>query len=552
MRTGAQLLVDCLLAQGVDTAFGVPGESYLAVLDALYDTSERIRMVPNRHEGGAAFMAEAWSKLTGRVGIVFVTRGPGATNAAIGVHTAMQNATPMILFVGQVGTEAAGRDAFQEIDYRAAFGPIAKWATEIGHADRVPETIARAFSVAQSGRPGPVVVALPEDVLTAPTGAAPGPSVCVPRPGPGAGAREAVARLLGQARAPLVIAAGRWSEAGRAALRRFAETNHLPVLADFRCQDLLDNDSPSYVGDAGLGKTPGVRALIREADLLLALGSELGEITTDGYGLLASPQPAQRLIHVHPGPEVPNKVFSAELALACHPEDLLLALDGIALDGRTGWAARTAAARADWIASLAVPPQPGALDMGAVMAHLGEVLPEGAILTNGAGNFTIWLNKHFRFRGGTRLLAPQSGAMGYGLPAAIAAKLAAPEACVVCFAGDGDFQMTASELGCALQTGARPIVLVLDNGSYGTIRMHQERSYPGRVSFTDIVNPDFAALARAYGFHGERVERSADFPAAFARARASASGALLALAIDVESLTPRQTLSAMREAAEKG
>ncbi len=553
MRTGAQLLVDCLLEQGVSMAFGVPGESYLAVLDALYDVADRIRLVPNRHEGGAAFMAEAWSKLTGRTGIVFVTRGPGAANAAIGVHTAMQNATPMILFVGQVGTEATGRDAFQEIDYRAAFGPLSKWATEISHADRIPETIARAFSVAGSGRPGPVVVALPEDVLTASTGVGPGPAVRIPRPAPGAGAPAEVARILAEARAPLLIAGGGgWTTAGRAALRRFAEANHLPVLADFRCQELLDNDSPSYVGDAGLGKSPAVRDLILGADVLLVLGSDLGEITTDGYSLLACPTPAQRLIHVHPGADTLNKVFTADLPLQCHPEDLVLALAEIAPVGAPVWAPLTAAARAGWIANLAAPPQPGALDMGAVMAHLQEVLPEGAILSNGAGNFAIWLNRHFRFRGGARLLAPQSGAMGYGLPAAIAAKLAAPDACVVCLAGDGDFQMTASELGCALQTGACPIVLIVNNGSYGTIRMHQERTYPGRVSFTDIVNPDFVALARAYGFHGERVTRSADFPAAYARARASPSGAVLDLAIDLESLTPRQTLSDMRAAARKG
>jgi acetolactate synthase-1/2/3 large subunit len=361
-----------------------------------------------------------------------------------------------------------------------------------------------------------------------------------------------VTHMLAQADTPLVIAGGGWTEAGRAALRRFAEANHLPVLTDFRCQDLLDNDSPSYVGDAGLGKTPRVRDLFRGADVLLVLGSDLGEITTDGYALLATPAPGQRLIHVHPGAEELNKVFATELPLHCRPDALMQGIAQTVIEGAERWAERTAEARADWIASLATPPQPGGLDMGAVIAHLGEVLPDGAILTNGAGNFSIWLNKHFRFRGGTRLLAPQSGAMGYGLPAAIAAKIEQPEACVVCLAGDGDFQMTAPELGCALQTGAFPIVLIVNNGSYGTIRMHQERTYPGRVSFTDMVNPDFAALARAYGFHGERVTQTADFPAAFARARASTTGAVLDLVVDVESLTPRQTMSDMRAAARKG
>jgi acetolactate synthase I/II/III large subunit len=549
MSTGARVLVDCLRMQGVTTVFGVPGESYLAVLDALHDSPE-IRLVPNRHEGGAAFMAAAWGKLTGEPGITFVTRGPGAANAAIGVHTGRQDSSPMILFVGQVGTGMRGREAFQEVDYAAAFGPLAKWATEVADADRIPETIARAFATAQAGRPGPVVVALPEDVLSAPTGASPGPRVRVPRPSPAPDEIAEAARLLDAARAPLLLAGGGgWGAAGREGLRAFAETNRLPVLVGFRNQDLIDNDSPSYAGDAGLGKTPAVRALMREADLILAVGLRFGEILTYGYTLFDVPRMAATLIHAHPSDAELNKVQTADLPLHAHPDRLMPALAALTLAGSDRWAARTEAAHAAWLTSLATPPQPGTLDMGDVIRHLQAELPDDAILTNGAGNFAIWTNKHFRFTGRQRLIAPQSGAMGYGVPAAIAAKLAHPDRTVVALAGDGDFQMTAPELGCALQTGAWPIVLIVNNRSYGTIRMHQERTYPGRVSFTDIVNPDFVALAAAYGAHAERVTSTADFPAAFERALASRTGTVLELVIDTESLTPRQTLSAMRAAA---
>jgi acetolactate synthase-1/2/3 large subunit len=549
-RSGARVLADCLLAQGVDTAFGVPGESYLALLDALHDLSERIRLVPNRHEGGAAFMAEAWGKLTGAPGICLVTRGPGATNAAIGVHTAMQNSTPMVLLVGQVATGMKGREAFQEVDYRAAFGPIAKWATEIEHPDRIPEIVARAFAVAQSDRPGPVVVALPEDVLTAPTDVEPGRAVRVPQAGARPADLEEIRDRLEAANRPLVIAGGGgWSDAGRSALRGFAEANGLPVLVGFRNQDLLDNDSPSYAGDAGLGKTPAVRKLIAEADLILAVGVRFGEILTDGYTLFRVPHPEQGLIHAHASAGELNKIHTADLPIHAHPDALMTALATLRLPSSSRWEARTGEARAAWLASLATPPQPGALDMGEVMCCLQADLPGDAILTNGAGNFSIWLNKHFRFTGGQRLLGPQSGAMGYGLPAAIAAKVARPDACVVAFTGDGDFQMTMAELGCAMQARARPIVLVVNNDSYGTIRMHQERTYPGRVSFTDIDNPDFVAIAAAYGFHAERVTRTADFAAAFGRARGSATGALLELVVDIESLTPRQSLAAARASA---
>ncbi len=549
LRTGAVALVDCLLAQGVTTTFGVPGESYLAVLDALHDVSGRIRLVPNRHEGGAAFMAEAWAKLTGRPGVVFVTRGPGATNAAIGVHTAMQAGTPLLVFVGQVGTGMRGRGAFQEVDYRAVFGSLAKWAVEIDAADRIPELVSRAFAVAQSGRPGPVVVALPEDVLSAATDAVAGPALRIARPAPDAGVIAEIGARLAAAAAPVVlVGGGGWTDDGRRALRAFAEANALPVLTEFRRQDVIDHDSAAYAGDAGLGKSAAVRAALAGADVILALGAELGEITTDGYTLLGR----QSLIHVHADADELNKVYAAALPAPADPDATARALAGIAVPGSAGRAERLGRLRAAHLAFLEAPPQPGDLDMGAVIAHLQAALPDDAILTNGAGNFAIWPNKHFRFHGRQRLLAPQSGAMGYGLPAAIAAKVASPERCVVAFAGDGDFQMTCAELGTAMQARACPIVLVVNNRSYGTIRMHQEKTYPGRVSFTELDNPDFPALARAYGFHGETVTRTGDFAAAFARARAAEGGAVLELVVPVEAITPRATLSQLRGAATGG
>lgn len=549
-RTAARVLVDCLLAQGVTTAFGVPGESYLAVLDALHDVGDRIRLVANRQEGGAAFMAAAWGKLTGEPGVCFVTRGPGATNAAIGVHTAQQDSSPMVLLVGQIDTSMRGREAFQELDYRAVFGPMAKWATELDDPDRVPEVMARAFAVARSGRPGPVVVALPEDMLAAATSARAGPAVRIAKAAPSAADVAAVGELLaGAVRPLLIVGGGGWSAEGRDGLRRFAEAQAVPVLADFRCQDLLDNDCPAYAGDAGLGKAAHVGRLLDEADLILGVGTIFGEILTDGYARFGLPQMAARLVHAHPEAGELNRVYTADLPIQAHPDRLMPMLAELPPRGAEGRVARLAEAHDAYLASLATPPQPGTLDMGAVVRHLQEVLPADAILTNGAGNFAIWTNRHLRFCEGMRLLGPQSGAMGYGLPAAIAARVARPDACVVCIAGDGDLQMTIQELGTAMQAKAQPIVLVVNNGTYGTIRMHQERTFPGRVSFTEIANPDFVALARAYGFHAERVTHTADFAAAFARARASATGALIDLVVDPESLTPRQTLSAMRAAA---
>lgn len=548
-RNGGKLLVECLLALGARHSFGVPGESYLAVLDALHDTRGQLDFTLCRNEGGAGFMAAAYGKLTGAPGICFVTRGPGATNASIGVHTAMQDSAPMLLFVGQVGTGMKGREAFQEIDYRAYFGSVAKWVTEIDDVARLPEIIARAWTTATTGRPGPVVIALPEDMLTDVTDV---PALSRPvrmeEPAPAPKTVEAVRAALRGADRPLILmGGGGWSVEGNAALQQFAEASDLPVLAAFRFQDLYNNHLKTYVGDAGVGMTPATKQMIRDADLILAIGVRFGEMTTDGYTLLTVPCPEQKLIHVHGSDRELGKIYVPDLAIHSGPNSFATALADQPVSG--GWGAWRAQARAGYEAAFDLPDLPGPVEMGKVMAHLRDCLPEDAVLTNGAGNFTVWPNKFFKFGPHQRLLAPQSGAMGYGLPAAIAAKTACPDRTVVCFAGDGDFQMNCQELGTAMQAGAQPIVLILNNGTYGTIRMHQERNYPERVSGTTLENPDFVMMARAYGYHAEKVGRTEEFAAAFDRAMASATGAVLELAISPEALTPRQTLSQIRAAA---
>lgn len=494
-------------------------------------------------------MAAAWGKLTGAPGLCFVTRGPGVTNASIGVHTAMQDSAPMILFVGQVGTDMKGREAFQEIDYRAVFGTMAKWAVEIDDADRIPEILARAWATATTGRPGPVVIALPEDMLIRLTDAAPltGPTR-VAEPAPDAATMTEVQALLGAASRPLILMGGcNWTPAGQAALQGFAEESDIPVIAAFRYQDQFDNFSPAYAGEAGVAMSAHVKALVREADVILAVNVRFGEMTTDGYTLLSVPVPASTLIHVHASDREIGKIYQPTLGIPAGPNAFAAALRPV----KGGWADWRAKARAAWEAGFDLPSLPSPVDMGRVTAHLRDVLPGDAILTNGAGNFTVWPNKFYKFGPRARLLAPQSGAMGYGVPAAVAAKVAHPERMVVCFAGDGDFQMNCQELGTAMQAGAQPIILILNNGIYGTIRAHQERTYPARVSGTTLENPDFVMLARSYGFHAERVGQTEDFPAAFARARASRTGAVLELDISPEALTPHQTLSQMRNAALK-
>ncbi len=550
-RNGGQLVVDCLVALGARKAYGIPGESYLAVLDALHDTAGRLDYVLCRHEGGAAFMAAAHGKLTGSPGICMVTRGPGATNAAIGVHAAMQDSAPMLLFVGQVGTDMSGREAFQELDYRAAFGPLAKWAVEIDRVERIPEILSRAWTTAISGRPGPVVIALPEDVLAARTDTPPltGP-IALAEPEAPAAALQRLRALLAAAERPVIYYGGcNWTPAGAEALCRFAEAWDIPVVSAFRCQDVVDNHAAVFCGEAGVGMPAQVRRLLGESDLILAINARFDEISTDGYSLLDVPEPRQTLIHVHGAAAEIGKIYRPRLAIQAGPNAFAVALADLA-PVRGPWADWRRSAREAYLAAFDLPDLPSPVDMGKVAAVLRDRLPADAIVTNGAGNFTVWPSRFLQYGREARLLAPQSGAMGYGVPAAIAAKLVDPGRCVLCFAGDGDFQMTQAELATSLQHGAQPIILILNNGIYGTIRAHQERHFPARVSGTTMTrNPDFVALGRAYGFHAERVETTADFAPAFERAMASTTGAVLDLVISPEALTPRQSLSAMRAAA---
>lgn len=537
-RHGGQALVEALEAQGVSRAYAIPGESFLAALDGFYEAG--IELVVARHEGGAAMMAEAHAKLTGRPGVAFVTRGPGATNAAAGIHVAFQDSTPMVLFVGQVARHQRDREAFQEVDYRAMFGPLAKWVAEIEVTERIPEYVSHAFHVAQSGRPGPVVLALPEDMLSAPC-AAPVAAAAVPaRSEPSDAALTALTDALAAAERPMVIVGGGgWSADAAAALATFAAAWDLPVGASFRCQDYLDNRSPHYVGDVGIGINPALADRVKSADLVLALGARLGEMTTSGYTLLTVPEPRQKLVHVHPDPSEPGRVYRPALAIAASPAATVAALAARAPASAPRWSAWRAAARADFEAWRTPQETPGALKMERVIAHLDAVLPEDAILTNGAGNYSAWLHRYYAYKRFRTQLAPTSGSMGYGLPAAVAAKLEAPHREVVCLAGDGCFQMTGTEFGTACEYGANIVVLISNNGVYGTIRMHQERHYPGRPSGTAMKNPDFAAWARSYGAFGETVERDADFPAAFERARNAGRPAILDLKIDPAAISPR-------------
>jgi len=547
-RTGGQILVDQLVLHGVEVAFGVPGESYLAVLDALHDAP--LRLVACRHEGGAATMAEAHGKLTGRPGICLVTRGPGATHASVGVHTAFQDSTPMLLLVGQVARGTAGREGFQEVDHRAFFGPLAKWATQVEEAARLPEVLARAFAVATSGRPGPVVIALPEDMLAEEADV---PDARPHRPvaaSPGARELEILRERLRMARRPLVVVGeGGWTARAGADLMGFAEASAVPVAASFRCQDFVDNRSAAYAGHAGLGMDPALARRIREADLLVAVGGRLGEIPSDGWTLVSPPVPRQALVHVHPDPAELGAVFQPALGIVSGLEAFAAALRALPPDP-AGREELVAEARAEYEANLAhVRELPGALQLAGVMAHLRARLPPEAIVACGAGNFTIWAHRYYEFTRYPTQLAPRSGAMGYGVPAALAAKALHPEVPVVCLAGDGDVLMSGQELATAVQEELAVVILVVNNGMYGTIRMHQERRYPGRVVGTDLVNPDFAALARAFGAHGALVERTEDFPAAFDEALACGRPALLELRVDPEAITPRGTLSELRAAS---
>ena len=544
-RRGGKLLADQLAVHGTDVAFCVPGESYIELLDGLYDSP--LRLITCRHEAGAANMAEAYGKLTGRPGICMVTRGPGATQASVGIHTAFQDSTPLILLVGQVASSQEEREAFQEIDYRRMFGPLTKWVAQIDRADRIPELVARAYTVACAGRPGPVVLALPEDMLAAETDVADAPPFRVVQSSPSAADIESLRGLLAGAERPFAIIGGAgWTARTSEDLRAFLEANDLPAGAAFRRQDALDNDSSSYAGDLGFAIDPALAQRVRDADVLLVVGPRLGEMTTSGYTLLEVPKPRQSLVHVHPGAEELGRVYQAELPILSGMEHFAAAVRDLRVEPR--WGEWRASARADHERWRRHEPMPGDLDLGDCIAHLRERVPD-AIVTNGAGNHTGWIHRFWRFHSFPSQLAPTSGAMGYGLPAAVAAKALAPESTVVCFSGDGDFLMCGQELATAVQYELPIVVLVVDNGMYGTIRMHQERHFPGRVVGTDLVNPDFAAYARAFGAHGETVERTEEFPAAFDRALAAGRPAVLALRIDPEAITPRTTLSAIRAGA---
>jgi acetolactate synthase-1/2/3 large subunit len=548
-RSGGQVLVDQLVLHGADLAFGVPGESYLAVLDALHDAP--LRLVVTRHESGAANMAEAYGKLTGRPGVCMVTRGPGATNASNGVHTAFQDSTPMLLLIGQVARDTVGREGFQELEYRAMYGAIAKWATQVDDPARLPEIVARAFAVATSGRPGPVVLALPEDVLSERVDVADArPHRAVPAaPAPGAMAR--LGELLAQARAPLaIVGEGGWTAQTGADVAAFAEAQEVPVAASFRCQDYVDNASPAYAGHAGLGMDPALATRIREADVLLAIGGRLGEIPTAGYTLVRPGAPTQRLVHVHPDPDEIGAVYPAELGIAAGLEAFAAAARRLGPSGAEARAGLLEAAHGEYERNLAETRElPGPVQMSAVMATLRDRLPDEAILTNGAGNFSVWAHRYYAFHRYPTQLGPRSGSMGYGVPAAVGAKAVHPDRPVVCLAGDGDFLMTGQELATAVQEELAIVVLVVNNAMYGTIRMHQERHYPGRVVGTDLRNPDFVAYARAFGAHGALVERSEDFPAALDEALECGRPALIELRVDSQAITPRQTLDEIRAAA---
>lgn len=542
MKSGGELLVACLKAQGVERVFSVPGESYLAVLDGLYESG--IENVVARQEGGAAMMAEADGKLTGRPGIAMVTRGPGACNASAGVHIAKQDSTPMILFVGQIGRDMKGREAFQEVDYRAMFGDLAKWVEEIDDARRIPEVVSHAYHVAMSGRPGPVVLALPEDMLRDVTDAVAGPYVEVASPAPTRQAVGEFADLLKSSKKPLLLLGGsRWTAEDVVKCQEFAARTGLPVGCTFRRQALFDNEHPNYLGDIGFSAPPALRAAFDEADLLILLGCRFSEVPSGGFELLDIPKSQKTLVHVHPGPEELGRIYVPDLAINATPGAFLDAVAAISADFEA-----PEDGHADYLGySDPVSALSDRVDNNQVMADLRGVLPDDAIMTNGAGNYAIWLQRYWRVRRIDGYLGPISGSMGYGLPAAIAAKARHPERTVVCFAGDGCFQMSSQEFGAAVQNDLAVIVLIFDNESYGTIRMHQEQRYPERISGTRIKNPNFSDIAKAYGVYGERVERSSDFASAFERALESGGPAILHILNDVDVISPSLRLSSLGE-----
>jgi acetolactate synthase-1/2/3 large subunit len=548
-RHGGKILVDALVAQGVRMAFGVPGESYLPVLDGLHDVRDKLKYVICRQEGGASYMAEAYGKLTGEPGVLMVTRGPGAANGAIGVHTGFQDSTPMVVFVGQVGNDFVEREAFQEIDYRRMYGPMTKWVAQIDRVERIPEYVSRAFHTAMSGRPGPVLLALPEDTLFAEAAVADVPKHHVIRPTVSSSDIQEVRKLLENAQRPFVLlGGGGWNREATQKLQKWAETHGLPVGTSFRCQDLFDNRSPSYAGDVGIGINPKLAQRVKDADVLLVIGARLGEMTTSAYSLLEVPVPRQTLVHVHAGAEELGRVYRPAVAINSGYPQFVDALSSLSFKN-SSWKEKTETARKEFLEWTEPKTMPGDLQYGQVIRWLSDNLPEDTIVAGGAGNFAGWLHRHFRYKGFRTQLGSTNGSMGYGYPAAVAAKLAAPNRSVLGLCGDGDFLMNGQEIATAAQYGAAFVALVVNNGMYGTIRMHQEREYPGRVSGTELKNPDFAAYARAFGGHGETVERTEDFAPAYQRAAASGKPALIELRIDPDAITPAATLTAIREKA---
>ena len=547
-RTGAQILVDQLLIHGVETAYCVPGESYLAVLDALYDTREQIRLIVCRQEGGAAYMADACGKLTGRPGICFVTRGPGATNASVGVHTAYQDSTPMILFIGQVARPFLERGAFQELDFERMYGQMAKWVVRIDDPGRIPELLARAFTLATSGRPGPVVIALPEDMLREEAAAVDAAPYKTVQASPGAAEMARLREMLAAAERPMMLLGGTtWTAQAAGDITAFAEANRLATASTFRRQDRIDNLHPCYAGDLAIGPSPKLAERVREADLIIAVGSRLSEIVSSSYTLFDVPRPRQSLVHVHMGVEELGRVYQAELPINAGMVNFAAAARALKPVDSSAWAASTEAAHSEYLEYSLPVSNPGALQLAEIVSSLRDQLPRDTIVANGGGNFAGWVHRFWRYRDFGTQLGPTSGSMGYGVPAGVAAALAHPERTVLSFSGDGCFLMNGQEIATAVQYGAAPIFFVVNNGMYGTIRMHQEREYPGRVSGTALTNPDFAALAHAYGLHGETCECTADFASAFERARKSGRAALIELHLDPEAISTRTTLSKIRE-----
>ncbi len=549
-RSGGQVLVDQLVVHGADMAFCVPGESYLEVLDALYDVRDRISLINSRHEAGAANMAEAYGKLTGRPGIALVTRGPGACQACVGVHTAFQDSTPMILLIGQVARETTDREAFQEVDYRQMFGPLAKWSAQIDQAERVPEYIARAFHVATSGRPGPVVLALPEDMLTDRVAVPDAQPYTAIQPAASASDIERLGAMLAKAERPMIITGGPgWTDAACAQMLAFAEAWNIPATTAFRCMDQLDNRSKVYAGDFGTSSPPPLLKRIKDVDLLIVVGARLGEMTTQAYTTLEIPEPKQTLVHVHPDANELGRVYRPTLGIASGPTAFAAAAAALRPKAAPKWTSWTESARQDYVATLDPTPYNGALDMGRVMADIRDTLPRDVIVTLDAGNHTGWPQRYLVYGRPGRLVGPTSGAMGYSVPAAVAAALVHRDRLVIGCVGDGGFMMSGQELSTAVQHGAKPIVLVFNNRTYGTIRMHQEREHPERVVGTDLVNPDFAAMGRAMGCHAETVTSTDEFVPAFERAVKSGKAALIELRTDPELITTRMTITALRDAA---